>query len=203
MVAKDGAKAQLDKKIIKKNNKKKLKRCEKDYRAYNLFEGVKSDHRVASAKIRLTLRPKNNESSRNSLYDWSSLKVNLHIAKSFTLQLKNRFNVLQQDETGNPPNSTYNNFVLFSKNPATESVSTPNEEVQETSILREWGGYQVKKKTSQKNQNQLQSASKISILQKTTFISHLNRNRKSIFKIKLTKLPMQQQIKRHHKHGKL
>lgn len=74
---------------------KKWKNSEKNYRSYNLFEGAKSGYCVISAKIILTLRANNNESYRNSLLDWSSLKDNMHIAKSFTLQLKNRLNALQ------------------------------------------------------------------------------------------------------------
>ena len=55
------------------------------------------------------------------MYDWSSLKDDPHIANSFTLQLKNRFNVLQQDETECIIN-TYNNFILSCENAAKESI---------------------------------------------------------------------------------
>ena len=48
--APNGAEAQLDYLIINK----KWKNSAKDCRAFNSFEGVKSDHRVVSAKIRLT-----------------------------------------------------------------------------------------------------------------------------------------------------
>ena len=59
--APNGAKAQLDYLIINK----KWKNSAKDCRAFNSFEGVKSDHRVVSAKIRLTLRANKPKSSRN------------------------------------------------------------------------------------------------------------------------------------------
>lgn len=145
--ASNEGKAQLDYII------KKWKNSEKNYRAYNLFEGAKSDHCVISAKIILTLRANKNESYRNSLFDWSSLKDNMHIAKSFTLQLKNRLHALQKNETENSPNNIYNNFVSFCENAAKESVSLRNKIKKRVP----WGS------EDQKNQNQLQSTSNFNI----------------------------------------
>ena len=70
---------------IRLHHIKKWKKNAKDRRAYNSFERKKSDHRVRSAKIRLTLRANKAKLSYSSLYDWSSLKYNPHIANSFIL----------------------------------------------------------------------------------------------------------------------
>ena len=87
-----------------------------------LAEGVKSDHRVVSAKIRLTLKANKLKSSRNPPYDWSSLRTNPVITNSFTIQLKNRFNVLQQEEIGSSPNNTYNNFISACEDSSKETI---------------------------------------------------------------------------------
>ena len=70
-----------------------------------------------------------------------------HIADSFTLQLKNRFNGLRQDKTENSPDNTYNNFVFSYEIAAKES---------EQSNLGKRGGYQEKneKKTLQNGRNE-------------------------------------------------
>ena len=119
--APNGAKAQLYYLIINK----KWKNSAKDCRAFNSFEGVKSDHRFVSAKIRLTLRanPESKpKSSRNPPYDWSSPRTNPGITNSFTIQLKNRFNALQQEEIGSSPNNTYNNFISACEDASKETI---------------------------------------------------------------------------------
>ena len=116
--APNGAKAQLDYLIINK----KWKNSAKDCRAFNSFEGVKSDHRVVSAKIRLTLRANKPKSSHNPPYDLSSLRTNPVITNSFTIQLKNRFNALQQEEIGSSPNNTYNNFISACEDASKETI---------------------------------------------------------------------------------
>jgi len=114
----NGAKTQLDYIIINKKWKNSAKNC----RAYNSFEGVKTDHRVVSAKIILTLRANKNKTSRSPPFDWSLLK-DQHIASTFTICLKNRFEVLQQIETEEcSPNNTFNNFVASCEEAARETV---------------------------------------------------------------------------------
>ena len=91
-----GAKSQLDYVIINT----KWRNSVKDSRAYNSFQGVSSDHRVVTVKIRLSIRASiratKPKSSCNPVYDWSTLKKKTQIGNSFTLKLKNRFDVLQQ-----------------------------------------------------------------------------------------------------------
>ena len=87
----NGAKTQLDYIIINK----KWKNSAIDCRAYNTFEGVKSDHRIVVAKLRLSLRANTSKSSRQTPYDWSTLKKDTDIANSFTIELKNIFEALE------------------------------------------------------------------------------------------------------------
>ena len=88
-----------------------MENCAKDCSAYNTFERVTSNHLLVSSRIRLTLRVNKNKKSCNTPYDWSSLKNDLHIAYSFTLQLKNRFDVVQEGNTENSFETTLSTTV--------------------------------------------------------------------------------------------
>ena len=56
--------------------------------AYNTFVGVKSDHRIVTAKIRLSLRANIKKSSNTVHYDWSTLATNADIQQQFTVSVK-------------------------------------------------------------------------------------------------------------------
>ena len=116
--APNGSKAQLDYLLINT----KWRNSAKDCRAYNTFAGVRSDHRIVSAKIRLTLRANKVKSSKNPPFDWSSLKKDPDIANRFTVHLRNRFDALQTDNENNSPNTTFNNFVLSCEEAAQETI---------------------------------------------------------------------------------
>lgn len=93
-----------------------------DCRAYNTFEGVKSDHRIVVAKLRLSLRANTSKSSRQTPYDWSTLKKDTDIANSFTIELKNRFEALEHQNLENSPNITFDNFALSCEEAAKQTV---------------------------------------------------------------------------------
>ena len=85
-------KAQLDCMLVNRKWINSLMNCE----AYSTFEGVSSDHRIVSAKIRLSLRankPKAASSPR------------------CTITVRNRFDNHQKDTGDHTPNSTYDKFV--------------------------------------------------------------------------------------------
>ena len=68
------------------------------------------------------MRASKPKSSRNPPYDWSSLRTNPVITNSFTIQFKNRFNALQQEELGSSPNNTYNNFISACEDASKETI---------------------------------------------------------------------------------
>ena len=86
--------AQLDYVLINKKWKNSVKNC----RAYNSFISVASDHRIVTANIQLSLRANKNKSSRIKPYDWSNLKNIADIRNKFIIEVKNRFEDLQNDE---------------------------------------------------------------------------------------------------------
>ena len=60
------SKAQIDYVLINKKWKKSAMNCE----AYSSFEGVSSDHRIVTAKIRLSLRRNTTQIATTKHYDW-------------------------------------------------------------------------------------------------------------------------------------
>ena len=77
--------------------------------AYSSFEGVSSDHRIVMAKIRLSLRKNATRTTTTKHYDWTLL--NRDIRDKYVLELRNRFETLQEKTEKDTPNDEYENFV--------------------------------------------------------------------------------------------
>ena len=63
--------------------------------AYYSFESVSSDHRIVTANLRLSLRKNATRTATTKHYDWSLLN-NRDIRDKYVLELRNRFETLQQ-----------------------------------------------------------------------------------------------------------
>ena len=97
----NNTKAQIDYILITKKLNYSALNCE----AYSSFEGVPSDHRIVTTKIRLSLRP-----TTIVHYYWSQLN-NRNIRDKYTLTLKNKFHALQEIPETPSANDEYENFV--------------------------------------------------------------------------------------------
>ena len=78
--------------------------------AYFFSEGVSSDHRIVTAKIRLSLRKNATQTATTKHYDWAFLNKR-DIRDKYILELKNRFETLQEKTEKGTPNDEYENFV--------------------------------------------------------------------------------------------
>ena len=78
--------------------------------AYFSFEGVSSDHRIVTAKIRLSLRKNATRTATTKHYDWMLLN-NRDIRDKYVLELRKRFEILQEKTEKGTPNDEYENFV--------------------------------------------------------------------------------------------
>ena len=78
--------------------------------AYSSFEGVSTDHRIVTAKIRLSLRKNAKRTATTKHYDWALLN-NKDIRDKYVLELRNRFETLQEKTETSTPNDEYENFV--------------------------------------------------------------------------------------------
>ena len=83
-------KAQIDYVLINKKWRYSAINCE----AYSSFEGVSSDHRKVTVKIRLSLRKNAKRTATTKHYDWAFLN-NRDIRDKYVLELGNRFETLQ------------------------------------------------------------------------------------------------------------
>ena len=98
-------KALIDYVFITKKWKNNAMNCE----AYSSFDGVSSDHQIATAKIRLSLRKNATRTATTKHYDRTLL--NNRDKDKYVLELRNRFETLQEKTEKGTPNDEYENFV--------------------------------------------------------------------------------------------
>ena len=84
--------------------------CALNCEAYSSFEGVSTDHRIVTAKIRLSLRKNDKRTATTKHYDWALLN-NKDVRDKYVLELRNRFETLQEKTEKSTPNDEYENFV--------------------------------------------------------------------------------------------
>ena len=92
-------------------------------KAYTSFEGVSTDHRIVTAKIRLSLRKNANRTKTSVLYEWAPLKSK-DIRDKYTLALRNKYDSLQQQTETHTPNEEYDNFINTHLEVAAEFIQT-------------------------------------------------------------------------------
>ena len=87
----NNSKTQIGYVFINRKWKNSAMNCE----AYSSFEGVSSDHRIVTAKVRLSLRKNATRTTTTKHYDWALLN-NRDIRDKYALELRNRFETLQE-----------------------------------------------------------------------------------------------------------
>ena len=115
----NNSKAQIDYVFINKKWKNSAMNCE----AYSSFEGVSSDHRIVTAKLRLSLRKNATRKVTTKHYDWALLN-NSDIRDKYVLELKYRFETLQEKTEKGTPNDEYENFVDAHLEAASKCIPT-------------------------------------------------------------------------------
>ena len=102
----NNSKAQIDYVFMNKKWKNSATNCE----AYFSFEGVSSDHRIVTAKIQLSQRKNATRRVTTKHFDRALLK-NRDIKDKYVLELRNRFETLQEKTEKGTPNDEYEYFV--------------------------------------------------------------------------------------------
>ena len=115
----NNSKAQIDYVLINKKWKNSAMNCE----AYSSFEGVSSDHRIVVAKIQLSLQKNATQTATTKHYDWALLN-NTDIRDKYVLELRNRFETLQEKTEKSTPNDEYENFVNAHLEAAAKCIPT-------------------------------------------------------------------------------
>ena len=91
--------------------------------ACSSFEGVSSDHRIVTAKIRLSPRKSATRTATTKHYDWFLLN-NRDIRNKYVLELRNKFETLQEKTEKDTPNDEYENFVNARHEAAAKCIPT-------------------------------------------------------------------------------
>ena len=133
----NNTKAQIDYVFINKKRNNSASNCE----AYSSFEGVSTDHRIVTAKIRLSLRKNATRTTTTVHYDWALLN-NKDIKVEYTLYLRNKYNTQQEQTKTHTPNEEYENFVNAQLEAAAEFIPTK----QRTKYRVPWETLAVKEK---------------------------------------------------------
>ena len=115
----NNSKAQIDYVFINK----KWKNSTINGEAYSTFEGVSSDHRIVTKKIRPRLRKNATRTATTKHYDWALLN-NSDIRDKYVLELRNGFETLQEKTQKGAPNNEYENFVDAHLEAASKCIPT-------------------------------------------------------------------------------
>ena len=91
--------------------------------AYSSFEDVSPDHRIVTAKVRLSLRKNATRKATTKYYDWAQLN-NRDIRDKYALGLRNRLEALQEKTEKGTPNDEYENFVEAHLEAASKCIPT-------------------------------------------------------------------------------
>ena len=102
----NNTKAQIDYVLINKKWKNSALNCE----AYSSFEGVSTDHRIVTEKIRLSLRKNDKRTATTKHYDWALLN-NKDVRDKYVLELRKQIrNTTRKD--GKKVHQTTNTKIL-------------------------------------------------------------------------------------------
>ena len=115
----NNSKAQIDDVFINKKWKNSAMNC----KAYSSFEGVSSDHQIVTAKIRISLRKNDTRTATTKHYDWALLN-NRGIRDKYVLELRNRFETLQEKTVKGTPKHGYENFINVHLEAAAKCIPT-------------------------------------------------------------------------------
>ena len=94
--------------------------------AYHSLEGISTNHCIMSLRIKLSLRAKTKKSNTKIAYNWEHLINNEDLQNQFSTSLRNRYNILQHEDTNESVNTAYQNFVKAHKE--TAEMLTPQKE---------------------------------------------------------------------------
>ena len=115
----NNSKAQIDYVFLNKKWKNSAMNCE----AYSSFEGVSSEHRIVTPKLWLSLRKNATRAATTKHYEWALLN-NRDIRDKYVLELRNRFETLQEKTEKGTPNDEYENFVDAHLEAASKCIPT-------------------------------------------------------------------------------
>ena len=115
----NGARSQLDYICINK----KWQYSARDCSAFNSFISVGSDHRIVTAKLRLSLRAPKSKTKRVDKYDWNKFRVDSDLQQSYAVEVHNQFSILcsMEEEVNLAADKKYPLFLEAHKKAASKT----------------------------------------------------------------------------------
>ena len=113
----NGEKAQLDCILINK----KLQSSAKNAEAYNSFSSVGSDHRIITAKLKLKI-PASKPRKHQPKYDWKALTENTDVVQKYKLEIQNRLNAINAEDTDQSAESIYRSITIAREDAAKAAI---------------------------------------------------------------------------------
>ena len=128
----NGSKAQLGHILVNKKLKISALNCE----VCNGFHSICSDHRAGPIKVRLSLQANKIKKTKKIPYDWSKLKDDEQVMRKYTVDIVNRFQVLQNlNDDDQAADSMYKNIVEANKTAAETHIPLKPKQIRH--VLRE------------------------------------------------------------------
>ena len=118
----NGKRSQIDYIMINDKWKNSGLNCD----AYNTFCTVGSDHRIVTARLRLSLRQNKTSSLKKIRYDWSKLLTDNSIKNLYTVEVSNRYHALQDLEDLDGANKMYKNIISAHEEAAKSHIPVKN-----------------------------------------------------------------------------
>ena len=116
----NGSKGQIDYILVNRKWYNSIMNAE----AYNSFESINSDHRIVTARIRLSVRA-NKRKVRSSTYQWETLRTDDNIQTRFGVSVRNRYQALCNEVDLDAPginSKLYDNMASACKGAAEEII---------------------------------------------------------------------------------
>ena len=114
-----GTKSQIDYILINRKWKNSVKNVE----AYSSFGSIGSDHRIVTARMKLSLRCER-APPRRKPYDWGVLRSDKALQQRYTVQVQNRYAELCAEAENDDVTSTYKNLITANNEAATKLIPT-------------------------------------------------------------------------------
>ena len=110
---------QIDYVLVRSKWRNSVKNCE----AYSSFNSLNSDHRVVTASVSLSLRSTKPDNNKNvDKFIWSDLASNVELQMKYKVEVKNRYQALQEIDDEGSVIPDYNKFVTASAEAAKECL---------------------------------------------------------------------------------
>ena len=120
--------------------------------AYNSFANVGSDHRVVTAKIKLSLKANSKAPTRRTTYDWKVFAKDPTLQEKYSVEVRNRFSALADENQ--TATEQYGHFIQVNKD-VTAAVVPPLTRKKALQINNDPRVVQVRNKAKEKHWNYL------------------------------------------------